>query len=180
MFALAALAVVSCGTQRKTAADNTVAENTTAPEAVSTVGGNADGRLAFGLSLFNEAVSASGNAAENIVVSPYSAGMALSMLAEGAAGDTKAELVSALKNASYSGDILESGDGCIISSANSVWIRSGFPVLPGYASLLKNAYSAEIAERDFSVPATVKEINNGALTRPPERFLKSSTTSAPI
>lgn len=159
MFALAALAVVSCGTQRKTAADNTVAGTTTAPEAVSTIGGNADGRLAFGLSLFNEAVSASGNAAENIVVSPYSAGMALSMLAEGAAGDTKAELVSALKNASYSGDILESGDGCIISSANSVWIRSGFPVLPGYASLLKNAYSAEIAERDFSVPATVKEIN---------------------
>lgn len=159
MLALAALAVVSCGTQRKTAADNTVAGNTTAPETVSTVGGNADGRLAFGLSLFNEAVSASGNAAENIVVSPYSAGMALSMLAEGAAGDTKAELVFALKNASYSGDILESGDGCIISSANSVWIRSGFPVLPGYASLLKNAYSAEIAERDFSVPATVKEIN---------------------
>ena len=118
IFALAALAVVSCGTQRKTATDNTVAENTTAPEAVSTIGGNADGRLAFGLSLFNEAVSASGNAAENIVVSPYSAGMALSMLAEGAAGDTKAELVSALKNASYSGDILESGDGCIISSAN--------------------------------------------------------------
>lgn len=102
------------------------------------------------------------------------------MLAEGAAGDTKAELVSALKNASYSGDILESGDGCIISSANSVWIRSGFPVLPGYASLLKNEYSAEIAERDFSVPATVNEINNGALTRLPERFLKSSTTSAPI
>ena len=93
MFALAALAVVSCGTQRKTAADNTVAGTTTAPEAVSTIGGNADGRLAFGLSLFNEAVSASGNAAENIVVSPYSAGMALSMLAEGAAGDTKAELV---------------------------------------------------------------------------------------
>ena len=69
MFALAALAVVSCGTQRKTAADNTVAGTTTAPEAVSTIGGNADGRLAFGLSLFNEAVSASGNAAENIVVS---------------------------------------------------------------------------------------------------------------
>ena len=42
MFALAALAVVSCGTQRKTAADNTVAGTTTAPEAVSTIGGNAD------------------------------------------------------------------------------------------------------------------------------------------
>ena len=39
MFALAALAMVSCGTQRKTATDNTVAENTTAPEAVSTIGG---------------------------------------------------------------------------------------------------------------------------------------------
>ena len=103
------------------------------------------------------------------------------MLAEGAAGDTKAELVSALKNASYSGDILESGDGCIISSANSVWIRSGFPVLPGYASLLKNSYSAEIAERDFSVlKLPSRKSTNGALTRPPERFLKSSTTSATI
>ena len=84
--------------------------------------------------------------------------MALSMLAEGAAGDTRAEILSALKNASYAGDVLKGGEGYSLSSANSIWLRSGFQVIPGYRSLLENAYSAKIAERDFSSPATVKEI----------------------
>ncbi len=165
MFALAALAVVSCGTQRKTASSgNAVSkEDVPAGEVVSSLpaqaGDNADCRLAFGLSLLDAAVSGSSKAAENIVVSPYSAGMALSMLAEGAAGDTRAEILSALKNASYAGDVLKGGEGYSLSSANSIWLRNGFQVVPGYRSLLESAYSAKIAERDFASPATVKEIN---------------------
>ena len=45
-------------------------------------------RTDFALSFF-KAVSASSKPGENVVASPYSAGVALSMLAEGAAGQTK-------------------------------------------------------------------------------------------
>lgn len=165
MFALAALAVVSCGTQRKTASDKSVPADGSASEVVSSLpsgpSDNADAhaRLAFGLSLFNAAVSAESSPAGNVVISPYSAGMALSMLAEGAAGNTRAELLSALKNASYAGDVLTGGEGYKLSSANSIWLRDGFQVVPSYRALMEKSYSAQMEQRDFSSPATVKEIN---------------------
>uniref|UniRef100_UPI0040294686 serpin family protein n=1 Tax=Candidatus Cryptobacteroides bacterium TaxID=3085639 RepID=UPI0040294686 len=167
LMAMIALAVVSCGTQRKTVNDNKVVDTQkSAPEisvksqtpAEFVSNDKAEGRLAFGLSLFNAAVANSDEDA-NVVVSPYSAGAALSMLADGAAGQTKEELVNALRKSSYSGSVPSAGKGYIISSANSAWIRKGFPVNADYRILLEKNYSAKIAERDFSSRATVNEIN---------------------
>ena len=158
-LALAALAAVSCGAQRKTVSDN---KSDVAPvESVTAVKSAASaetGKVAFALSLFNASLSGKSLSA-NVVVSPYSAGMALSMLAEGASGQTKEELTSALNHVSFAGDKLKGDKSCQLSSANSIWLRDGFSVFPAYKSLLTGSYSAEINSRDFSSPATVKEIN---------------------
>ena len=158
-LALAALAAVSCGAQRKTVSDN---KSDVAPvESVTAVKSAASaetGKVAFALSLFNASLSGKSLSA-NVVVSPYSAGMALSMLSEGASGQTKEELTSALNHASFAGDKLKGDKSCQLSSANSIWLRDGFSVLPTYKSLLTGSYSAEINSRDFSSPAIVKEIN---------------------
>ncbi len=162
IFTLAALAAVSCGTQRKTAANNVSSDND--PKTVENVNvvasaaSEESGKVAFGLSLFNAAVSSASESA-NVVISPYSAGMALSMLEEGAAGQTKSEIDAVLKGSTYKSDILKSSGDCIISSANSIWLRSGFQVLPAYRSIIENSYGAKVSERDFSNPSTVKEIN---------------------
>lgn len=146
-LALAALAAVSCGAQRKTVSDN---KSDVAPvESVTAVKSAASaetGKVAFALSLFNASLSGKSLSA-NVVVSPYSAGMALSMLAEGASGQTKEELTSALNHASFAGDKLKGDKSCQLSSANSIWLRDGFSVLPAYKSLLTGAYSAEINSR---------------------------------
>lgn len=164
IFTLAILSVVSCGTQRKTTANNASSDNmTNTMENVSasvpaSATAEENGKLAFGLSLFNAAVATSGDAA-NVVVSPYSAGMALSMLSEGAAGQTKSEIESVLKGSSYKSDVLKSTADYTISSANSIWLRSGFSVKPDFRAVIEGPYAAKVSERDFSSPATVKEIN---------------------
>ena len=118
-LALAALAAVSCGAQRKTVSDNksdvAPVERVTAVKSASAE----TGKVAFALSLFNASLSGKSLSA-NVVVSPYSAGMALSMLAEGASGQTKEELTSALNHASFAGDKLKSDKSCQLSSANSI------------------------------------------------------------
>ncbi len=162
IFTLAILSVVSCGTQRKTTANNASSDNmTNTMENVSApVSATAEenGKLAFGLSLFNAAVASSSESA-NVVVSPYSAGMALSMLSEGAEGQTKSEIEAVLKGSSYKSDVLKSSSDYTISSANSIWLHSGFSILPAFREVIEGPYAAKVSERDFSSPTTVKEIN---------------------
>lgn len=168
MFALAALAAVSCGTQRRSAADNASSDNADTKGLVTTLPakspkpvnvGEAGGRTAFALSLFNAALAENEDASANVIVSPYSAGMALSMLADGAEGVTKSELAAALCGTSYAGDVLKTEKDYTVSSANSIWLRNGFSINPGYRKNMESAYGAEVAERDFSKSSTVKEIN---------------------
>lgn len=168
-YALAAIAVASCGTPRKSASSQEAQDAPAAKDMITTLPAksskpvNADapeaGRTAFALSLFNSALSGAGDKSANVIISPYSAGMALSMLSDGAAGDTRAELLAALRNSSYAGDVLRQGSGYSISSANSVWLKKGFGILPAYRKAMVDSYRAMTAERDFSSQATVKEIN---------------------
>ena len=101
LVAMTALAVASCGTQRKAVKDDKVADTQKVAPEVSVKSeapvkfasrDNAEGRLAFGLSLFNAAVANSDEDA-NVVVSPYSAGAALSMLADSSSRFTGAVTV---------------------------------------------------------------------------------------
>ena len=154
-------AVVACGAQRKGASSQDVSSSDSITVAGESVNSESVvyNRIHFGLNLFSKAVADKNLASGNVVVSPYSAGLALSMLADGANGVTKDELKSALSDAVYSGDFLKSTKNTTISSANSIWIKDGFSVKENYIANLENSYKAQINVRDFSDNGTVKEIN---------------------
>lgn len=138
--AAAAFGLVSCG--RQTASK---------PEPGS--------RTGFAISFFKE-VNRTAGKGENVFASPYSAGVALSMLNEGAGGETKAEIDNALNGCSFRNDVLEGGESVDVRSANSIWIDSNFSVRNRYVSLLQKDYNALVETLRFSDPATVRAINN--------------------
>ena len=116
-------------------------------------------KTGFALSFFKEVNRLSGKG-DNVVASPYSAGVALSMLMEGALGQTKVELDNALNGCTFAGQNLEAGDSVIVKSANSVWIDSDFSVRNRYVNVLQKDYDALVETLRFSDPATVRAINN--------------------
>ena len=116
-------------------------------------------KTGFALSFFKQ-VNEISEKGENIVVSPYSAGVALSMLAEGAEGETRTELDYALNNSIFKAEDLGSNDTVTVKSANSLWVDNDFSVRNSYVDLLQKDFDAFITALSFSDPATVKAINN--------------------
>ncbi len=120
----------------------------------------ADGsRIGFAFSFFKNVNSVTPYG-ENIIVSPYSAGVALSMLELGAEGETKAQIDNALNDTFYKSEDLGSGEDLTVTSANSIWINDNYSVRNRYATAMEADFDAYIGNRDFSDPATVKEIND--------------------
>lgn len=113
----------------------------------------------FALSFFKNVVSTS-DSGENIVVSPYSAGVALSMVAEGAEGQTREEFDNALNGCLFKAVDLGSNDTVTVKSANSVWITDNFSVRNRFVGLLENDFQAEVVNLNFADPATVRAMNN--------------------
>lgn len=115
--------------------------------------------IGFALSFFQK-VSATVQYDENFIVSPYSAGVALSMLAEGAEGETKAEFADALNGCLFKAMDLGGNDTVVVKSANSIWIDDNFSLRNRYVDLLEKDFDAFITTQNFADPATVKAINN--------------------
>lgn len=136
---MAMAAVVSCGTE---------------PEAPSQ-----GSKTGFALSFFKN-VNAIVEKGENVVVSPYSAGVALSMLAEGAEGETRAEFDNALNGCIFKAEDLGDNDTITVRSSNSVWVDNDFSIRNSYVNLLEKDFDAFIDALSFSDPATVKAIND--------------------
>lgn len=113
----------------------------------------------FSLAFF-KSVSSSVAPGENIVVSPYSAGVALSMVAEGAEGETRVEFDNALNGCLFKAVDLGSNDTVTVESANSVWITDDFSLRNRYVNLLQKDFDALITTLNFADPATVRAINN--------------------
>ena len=97
---------------------------------------------------------------KNYVISPYSAGVALSMLAEGAEGQTRVEFDDALNNCMFRAIDLGGNDTVVVKSANSLWLDDNFSVRNRYVGLLQKEFDAFVDVLPFSDPATVKAINN--------------------
>lgn len=113
----------------------------------------------FALSFFKN-VDKTCKPGENIVVSPYSAGVALSMVAEGAEGQTRVEFDNALNGCLFAAEDLGSNDTVVVKSANSVWVTDNFSLRNRYVDLLEKDFDAFITTLNFADPATVKAINN--------------------
>lgn len=117
----------------------------------------------YSLSIFRNLL-ATVSSDDNVTISPYSAGVALSMLAEGADGQTLAELDKALASCRFKkSDIEEAGseaeDAVIVRSANSLWTNSSYPVKAAYSELLSREYGATSQALDFSLNSSKDAIN---------------------
>lgn len=115
--------------------------------------------IGFALSFFRN-VNQTVDSDKNLVVSPYSAGVALSMLAEGAEGQTRVEFNDALNNCMFKAVELGNNDTVTVKSANSLWIDNNFSVRNRYVDLLQKDYDSFVDALSFADPATVKAINN--------------------
>jgi serine protease inhibitor len=129
-----------------------------------------DATNAFSFSLWDTA-----NAAQpgtNVFISPLSASFALGMTMNGAATTTYGQMHAALQLGSSSlGDIdagyqsltalLESLDpGVKMQIANSIWYRSGFPVLPSFVDATKTWFDATVQGLNFNDgPGSLATIN---------------------
>lgn len=112
----------------------------------------------------------------NLMVSPLSISLALSMTLNGANGETKTamqntlglqgltpdeinqiylDLVNALKNADPK---------VVLNIANSIWIRKGFPVLKSFTDVNKTYFDASVTNLDFDQTA-LNTINNWVNTK---------------
>ena len=116
-------------------------------------------QVGFAVSFFKN-VNASEPKTQNVVVSPYSAAVTLSMLAEGAEGQTKAEFNQALGNILYKAADLGDNDTVVVKSANSVWISDNFSPRNRYVSMLEKDFDAFIDVENFASPVALEAINN--------------------
>lgn len=110
----------------------------------------------------------------NVVISDMSINMALSMLLEGANGETQTQLEDYLgktreENRKNNESIL-SGlselENTTLEIANSLWYDDGlteYGIKSEYINILEESYEASVEEADFSDPATADLINDWCL-----------------
>lgn len=131
----------------------------------------AEGNNTFAFALLKNIAGAE-KAGDHVFVSPLSAGLAFGMLGNGAAGATFDEIRQAFGFADEisNEDIndyyckmlteMKAADPYVtLESANSVWIRNGFPVLDAFVEVNRTKYDAEVRNENFSDPATLGLIN---------------------
>jgi serpin B len=110
---------------------------------------------------------------KNIFISPFSVSIALQMVGNGAAGETKREMQHVLKtdglkpaelNAACKklNQSLNSQPGVILELANGIWYKKGFHLKPGFVADNKYFFGAELAGVDFGKPKSAQTINDWA------------------
>ena len=109
----------------------------------------------------------------NLVFSPFSVGVALTMASAGANGETAAQMNDVLgitmddphsALALLIAGVEENGGGTF-SVANSLWTQSGMSVADGFNTTLADNYGAELQTADFaSDPAAAVDDVNGWVT----------------
>ena len=129
--------------------------------------------ITFGFHLLNAVQKGLPNG--NVVLSPVSAALNLSMVLNGAEGQTKEEMLKALSldgselgaintaNAQLIKAINARTNGVMLSVADSLWVDSRRAVLrPDYMKRMQTSYAAEMEGLDFSSPDAARQINSWA------------------
>jgi serine protease inhibitor len=111
----------------------------------------------------------------NVVLSPVSAALNLSMVVNGASGETRQEMLSALSltgselsaineaNAQLIKVIRTPAQSITLSVADSLWVDNRHVTLrPDYVKRMQAWYDAEMADLDFSNPSAATRINSWA------------------
>ncbi|MBN2026491.1 MAG: hypothetical protein JW854_07030 [Actinobacteria bacterium] len=123
----------------------------------------------FGFGLFQQVASMDYNT--NIVLSPLSAKLALAMASNGAIGETKEAMAKVLDLEDMSLDEINKQLGNLMTSleqadeavlleiANSLWADEKNQLAPDFEQRCRENYDAEVANLDFTDPASVERIN---------------------
>lgn len=108
----------------------------------------------------------------NTVFSPFSVSLALSLMLDGARGETREELLKLLTIQGMGRDAINHGSEVLLNLiqhddpktevriANAIWAQKGLPLQDEYVKAMKQVYAAKIAPMDFKNKlAAVKTIN---------------------
>ncbi|MFZ0828412.1 MAG: serpin family protein [Verrucomicrobiia bacterium] len=106
----------------------------------------------------------------NIFISPFSVSSVLQMVANGAAGDTKAEMQRVLKTGALPPEALDAAvkglnqslegqTNVILNLANSIWFQEGFRLKPEFVAVNSRFFQAKLAPVDFQKPESAQTIN---------------------
>ncbi len=110
-------------------------------------------------------------AGNNILISPLSLSLALSMATNGAEGKTAEEMLSTLGFAGQAKDdmnsyyqkmisaLLEADPKTTFEVANSIWANESIGIKKSFTDVTKKYFSSEVYPADFSEQATVDRIN---------------------
>lgn len=167
---LVTLALVVTGCSESTAPDPASPAITALPRALTPAEVEViDRSNAFGLALVRE--MAARDDRPNVVLSPFSASMALGMTLNGAAGTTFDAMRTTLGfagmekdeiNEAYRGllELLVDLDPAVeLSVANSVWANQEIAFRQSFLDAVEAAFDAHVESRDFGAPATLDAIN---------------------
>ncbi|WP_256757406.1 serpin family protein [Cohnella sp. WQ 127256] len=125
----------------------------------------------FGLTLFSELSKQKSD--DNVFISPLSISSALSLVNEGATGETTKALMKTLELGTMSKeevgqgyrmllDLLRSSEDrdVELNVANSIWMREGQKFHEAFVQRSRTSYHAETNQLDFNSPSAVKKMNN--------------------
>ncbi|WP_461206020.1 serpin family protein [Clostridium sp. DL1XJH146] len=126
----------------------------------------ANNKVAF--KMLMETINA--NKSKNTVISPISMNTILSLSQNGAAGDTKEEMLKALElsefednsiNESYKNIIANynSLESIELNMANSIWVQKGLNIEEDFKTIGKENYEATVQNVDFTKKKTLDTIN---------------------
>lgn len=125
----------------------------------------------FGVELFRNTALAENT---NLMLSPLSANVALTMLLNGCNTQTYGQIRDMLGyqnltleeiNATYKSlvsQLLVADSKVNIALANAVWYKNGFAVKPAYLETMGTSFDAEIGGLDFNSPSALETINGWA------------------
>lgn len=109
---------------------------------------------------------------QNLLLSPPSASLALSLAANGASGQTQAEMLQALGLGGMSLAEVNAGNRDLqsvlanpdpkvqVEVANSLWVKQGRPLAKPFVEMARSDYRAVAAEVPFGDPKAAQQIND--------------------
>ncbi|MFC1711743.1 serpin family protein [Patescibacteria group bacterium] len=201
IFILVSLYAVWFYNQEKKYLSKTKPESSLAPDSISTeeekktapvkYAKAAQARGVFGFSLLKQLESEESG---NIIISPPSIATALSMVLNGAQGQTKKDMSIALEvldididilNQDYKyllANLIDPDPDVEISIANSIWLQTDALIEPDFMQTNQNYYQAQIEQLDFNsfnsasrINSWVKDNTKGKIKRIVDSSLDSNT-----
>lgn len=137
---------------------------------------------AFGIDLFTRTAAED---QQNLMLSPLSASVALTMLMNGTAGDTYSQIRDMLGYSSgydiaainhlykqLVPQLVDADTNVRLAIANAIFYRNEFDVKPSFLATMKDEFDATIGKLDFSSPTALAIINGWASANTNKRIPK--------